>query len=158
MERRLGNSPMTLNAETETIYKDIPGGPEMIEWFGHVPSFHDAEIVGLWLNRHSSSFLHVHGFSVVADKDGFLKSEQHAVVTFELRGISYLSLEGFRHQNVIGGLQISRGRKDPAKSSYYDFNATEDDFELLLEPCYGLDGLLRCNSISVTFKPGKPDE
>jgi hypothetical protein len=42
--------------ELEAIYADVPGGLELLAWFGHVPSFHDAEIVSLTLFGERQAF------------------------------------------------------------------------------------------------------
>ena len=37
---------------TPALLQNVPGGPELIEWFGgYAPRFHDAEVLGLTLDR-----------------------------------------------------------------------------------------------------------
>jgi hypothetical protein len=150
---------MQSEEQTRAVYESIPGGAALLAWMGDIPAYHDGEIVSLLLHRRSSSFLQVTGYGRVEyGTDGIAQMIKNAVVTFELKGICYLDLNGFSQQNVIGSLIVSRRSKDPEVSSYYDFNATDDDFEITLEPCYGLDGLIRCNSIAISFKPGEPED
>jgi hypothetical protein len=147
-------------ATLRETYEALPGGPKMLRWFGQVPSFHDGEIVSLHLNRRSPSFLKVSGWvgDGTSGSDGYLKSLKRAVVTFALDGISYLEVDGFSSQNVIHGLMIARRPKDPERRPYYDFNATDGDYELHLEHCYGMSGIIRCAQISITLVPGRPED
>ena len=46
----------------EAIYAEVPGGPELMRWFGGGPSFHDGEIVSLHLTREGTSRLTVPGW------------------------------------------------------------------------------------------------
>jgi Immunity protein 50 len=142
----------------ESVYLRLPGGPELLAWFGRVPSFHDAEIVSLTLNRRSPSFLTIHGWTTDGSvtQDGYLVLQKKAVVTFEIQDIVYLNLEGFSGQNVIDGILIAQRPPDHLAKSYYDFASDGDDFEIVLEPCYGMDGVIRCKNISISFVPGDP--
>ncbi len=143
----------------ESVYRKLPGGPELLAWFGRVPSFHDAEIVSLALNRRSSSLLTIHGWTMDSShsQDGHFVLFKKAVVTFEIQDIVYLNLEGFNRQNVIDALIIEQRAPDPLANSYYStLDSNGDDYEIILEPCYGMDGLIRCKKISVSFVPGDP--
>jgi Immunity protein 50 len=148
-------------SETEmldAIYRKIPGGAELLSWFGQVPSFHDAEIMSLELNRRGPSYLKIHGWIMneKTDEEGHLVPKKHSVVTFELDQIIDLRLEGFSSQNVIYGLSIRHADPDPERAPNYSETGRPDDFEVTLEPCYGMDGLIRCRSISLSFVPGLP--
>ena len=142
----------------ESVYMQIPGGPELLEWFEKVPSFHDAEIVSLALHRSSPSILTIHGWTGdgTVTRQGFFKQLKKAVVTLEIHEIVYLKLGGFSRQNVIYGMNIVQSPPDPEAKPYYSTDSDENDYEIHLEPCYGLDGLIRCKKISVSFKPGDP--
>jgi hypothetical protein len=140
------------------IYNEVPGGPELLSWFGRVPSFHDAEIINLDLRRSGKSFLRVHGWTDAAavDDKGCIVLEKHAVVTFALEEIMDLQLDGFSHQNVIFGLKLQRAT-DRGRSNYYALPQSPEDIEIELEPCFGLDGVIRAKRVSISFEPGLPD-
>lgn len=142
----------------EAIYASIPGGPEMLAWFGSTPSFHDAEIIALALNRRSSSFISIHFWNTDLDADGFYHSSKHAVVTFELSEIYDLQLDGFSHQNVISELVISHNEANAERARYHSLAAERSDYEIRLEPCYGIDGYIRCKRIAILLAPGKPED
>jgi hypothetical protein len=146
--------------DVETIYVSIPGGPDLVAWFGHVPSFHDAEIVSLNLNRRAPSTLSLHAWNTTREVDdrGYLILDRHAVVTFTLEDMLDLQLDGFSPQNVIGGLRLRRAPERPDRRRFYWHDPSPNDYEIELEPCFGLDGLIRCRKVSVAFVPGKPDD
>ena len=81
----------------DLIFHSVPGGEDLVRWFGQVPSFHDAEILSLHLCRKGPSALRLHGWiwtGKVAD-DGHGLLDKHAVVTFTLAGVMDLQLEPF---------------------------------------------------------------
>ena len=145
--------------QDEAIYHEVSGGAELLRWFGRVPSFHDAEILSFDLRRTGQSALRLHGW-IMTDKvgeDGFIVLDRHVIVTFAIEGIMDLRLEGFSAQNVIFGLILRRAPDRPERRNYLTLSPSPQDIEIELEPCYGLDGLIRARSVAITFQPGKPD-
>jgi hypothetical protein len=145
--------------DAESAYASIPGGPELLAWFGRVPSFHDAEIVRLDLNRRAASTLSIHAWNTTdrVDERGYFVLDRHAVVTFALEDVLDLQLGGFSHQNVIGYLHLRRAPDRPDRRPYM-WDPAPDDWEVELEPCYGMDGHIRCRRISISFIPGMPSD
>jgi hypothetical protein len=126
---------------------DIPtiqGAADVVSWFGWWPSFHDAEVVGLLLDRGNPSVVRVHYFNTtsVISPTGHYVTEKHAVVTFEFREIVNIDLAHFNHQNVLSAIIIRN---------------TDDVFELLLGGCYGLQGSIFGKGLSVSVEPGLPE-
>ena len=68
-----------------------------------------------------------------------------------------LQLDGFSIQNVISGLILRRAINRPERRAYLALDPHRDDIEIELEPCYGLDGVIRARSVAISFKPGKPN-
>ena len=122
---------------------EIHGAAELQEWFGYWPSFHDAEIVGLHLNRKGSSSLRVHTWEMTKeiDEKGYYVLAKHVVVEFIFEAVSGLSLNGFNLQNVIFGLAIEK---------------TDPGFRVTLDDCYGLAGSIVAEKMSLCLTPGKP--
>ena len=149
---------MTNDLNTST-YQEVPGGPDLVRWFGEVPSFHDAEILSLHLRRNGQSVLRLHGWIITGEvgHDGYLVLDNNAVVTFTLEGILDLQLEGFSAQNVIGDLVLRRALDRPDRRGYLSGNPLPEDIEIELEHCYGLGGLIRARSVVVTFEPAEPN-
>ena len=146
--------------EVETIYASIPGGPNLIAWFGQIPGFHGAEIVSLDLRRRAPSMLVIHAWNETNEVGhrGHRVLDKHAVVTFALEDIIDLQLNGFSHQNVISGLHLRRAPERPDRRPFYELDPSSNDYEIELEPCFGLDGIIRCRRVLVDFVPGKPDD
>jgi hypothetical protein len=125
--------------------KDLVGADGIIAWFGEWPSFHDAEVVSVELNRAGISRIHIHYWNRSANisLEGLRNVDNHCVVTFLLEGISFLELADFSGQNVISELQIEK---------------QEAGYRLELFPCYCIAGYIVAKSIRVEFKPGIPDD
>ena len=124
-----------------SVYAEIEGGPELLAWFDGEPRFHDAEIVGLNLRRRAESTLDIHFWTAtgVVDDRGYFILDNHVVVTFVLKDITDLELEGFNHQNVICGLSLHRAHVRPEREPY-TLGTSPDDYEIELEDCYGMSG------------------
>jgi hypothetical protein len=122
---------------------DLPGSEDVIAYFGAWPSFHDAEVVSLELNRVGTSILRVHTFATTGELNsrGQFITHKHAIVSFSLDEIVTIQLDGFNHQNVIFGLAISN---------------VSEGYEIVLDPCYGLSGRIVGKQLRVTFEPGIP--
>lgn len=121
----------------------VEGAKSLYEWFGYWPSFHDAEVISLHLNRRGSSSLALHTWEMTKDVDdkGYYVLAKHVVVEFAMKDVVGLSLNGFSNQNVIFGLGIER---------------TENGYRLALDDCYGIAGDLEAKDISIRLIPGKP--
>ncbi|HEX5283831.1 MAG TPA: Imm50 family immunity protein [Bryocella sp.] len=89
--------------------RGIPGFDAVMEHFGHWPTFHDAEVVSVYLHRSGESRLDVHFFKTLphVDSQGHYRTERHATVRFTFREVVALELYDFNHQNVLSSLQIS---------------------------------------------------
>ena len=146
------------NDQTALIYYTVPGGQELVQWFGQVPSFHDAEILSLDLRRQGQSALRLHCWSTKIRQDGFWVHDKHAVVTFTLEGVVDLQLDEFNHQNVIHGLILRRAPDRPDRRGYMALGPLPEDIEIEIEPCYGMNGWIRARSVAITLEPGKPGE
>jgi hypothetical protein len=123
--------------------KDIPGAVDLHDWFGYWPSFHDAEVISLHLNRQGSSSLRIHTWDTTKEvnEKGHYVLAKHVLVEIILETVSDLSLDDFSQQNVISGLNIEK---------------TDSGFRLVLGACYGLAGWIEAESLSIRITPGQP--
>ena len=145
---------MTLPKPDPAVYQSIPGGQELLNWFGHAPRFHDAEILEVTLRRMGPSTLTLHGFNMTNRVRGKrFVLEKHAVVTFVIEEIFELELDDFNHQNAIEGLYLSH--VSPEASAKYAVDTTYM-YEINVEPASGLGGMIRAQKVSVSYVPGKP--
>lgn len=128
------------------ILNEVPGGADLLRWFeGRVPSFHDAEIISVTLDREGiSGNIRIRTFEMTSDVDaqGYFVLKKHVVVGFQLSGITGLELTDFNHQNVIYGLALTR--------------TESGDFKLELEPCYGLFGFIEAQTVTIDIQPVVP--
>lgn len=133
-------------ATTRETLEAVPGGPQLLELFGgRIPSFHDAEILTLLLDREQSRCaLRVHTFEMTSDVDerGFFILKNHVVVSFQLEGVVHLELQDFNEQNAIYGLSISR--------------TADSGFRVELDRCHGLFGFVEAREMTIELEPGKP--
>ncbi|WP_245308766.1 Imm50 family immunity protein [Aurantimonas sp. 22II-16-19i] len=147
---------MMMNADA-TIYHQVPGGVELLQWFGQVPSFHDAEVLSLELRRKEPSVLRLHGWINTVRHDGSHVLDRQAVVSFILGEVMDLQLDGFSHQNVIYSLTLRRAIDRAERRGSLSVNPLPDDVEIEIEPCYGLGGFIRARAVTIAFVPGTPE-
>jgi hypothetical protein len=122
----------------------VEGAKHLYDWFGYWPTFHDAEVIRLHLNRRDASTLTLHTWEMTGEVDekGFYVQTKHAVVEFVMKVVG-LSLNGFNHQNVVFGLAVAK---------------VECGFQVTLEDCYGIAGTIDAMELSIRLTPGKPRE
>lgn len=121
--------------ELATALAEIPGGRELIDWFGDITDFGDSEIIRLTLDRQGPSQL-------VIALDWPTKS---TVVTFELSAWIDVTLRGFSHQNVIGGLRLRRADDREVDSWEQGVGLEPGEWMIELSPCFGACGTIRAN-------------
>lgn len=127
------------------LLNGVQGGSELVAWFGYAPRLHDAEVLGLTLDREGATCaLRVHGFEMTSEVDakGYFVCAKHVVVTFIMGGLTEVELTDFNHQNALMGLSITRG--------------VDGGFRLTLDSAYGLDGLVAGATLSISLEPGIP--
>ena len=123
---------------------EIPGAEAVVAWFGHWPSFHDAEVLSVVINRDAVSILRIHTWNVSAraNRRGHFAREREAIVAFEFEGIKSLRLHGedAKRQDLVHGNGIER---------------TEHGYRFEFAPSFGLAGELAVEQIAVHVEPGR---
>ena len=132
--------------ETASILASIPGGKELLNWFGKKPNFGDAEVLSLNLNRDGPSTLCVGVYKEVKS------SHQAIIVTFTLCDMIDIALEGFGHQNVIGGLTIRGATERSIHKSLVGIGNNLPDHVLELEPCAGAFGRIHATVANISLE------
>lgn len=122
-------------------FPDVPGAAELFAWFGFWPTFHDAEVLSLHLDRAGASHLRVHTWERTDELDSrrCYIVRKHVIVMFIGEGISQLELDGFSHQNVLAELTLT---------------PSPDGYELKMWPCYGISGTITARSLRIELEPG----
>ncbi|GMV95486.1 MAG: hypothetical protein AMXMBFR82_52640 [Candidatus Hydrogenedentota bacterium] len=135
----------------------VRGSELLTDIFGFWPSFHDAEVVRIALERtlpfedgpHLLADIHTFEMTKEVDSDGYHILRHHVVVSFRFGGVDQLQLEGFNNQNVVFGLSIEpidEGQNDGFR------------YEVKFEASYGIGANFMCRDVCIeTVRPWTPD-
>ena len=109
----------------------------LMDYLGQWPSFHDAEVITLHLDRkHVTLELTLaYVWRDIASGYGECKSPKCCTATLIFRGVSELHLDDFNEQNVLAELLIQR--------------LNETEFTVRLNPVYGVRADFSCRDIEV---------
>ena len=130
---------------------DIPGAADVVAWFGYWPSFHDAEVLSITLDRWRPSRIAVHTWNRTQELDarGYYVLDKHAIVTFVLEdflldreGITNTQIDGFNKQNVLSSLTVRK---------------TLEGYDLILNGIYGVSASISARRLWVELSPGTPE-
>ncbi|MBI1685062.1 hypothetical protein [Caulobacter hibisci] len=128
----------------DEAWKRIDGFQGLVDWFGHVPSFHDGYLLSLRIDFPTEAVLVLHGWDMTdrIDARGYFELEKHFVATFRLTGVVKVDLEDADHAgSIVERLTVV---------------GDGDQLVFAINPILGTGGLLRCLKASVSFEPGKP--
>ncbi len=126
--------------------------------FGYWPSFHDAEVVDLTLQRlvvgdalpAMIATIHVFEMTGEVSSSGHFVCNKHSLVTLRFHDIDGLRIEYFNHQNALSCLSIV---------DISDCNAEKTNLEVAFEGAYGMDCDFTCRAIEVlSVVPGIPPQ
>jgi hypothetical protein len=131
----------------------IIGSEKLTSIFGRWPSFHDAEVHEIQLERgHIDTEAHLYHFPRLTvrlhlwlmtnevDQNGHYVSTKHTLATMKFYDVDSFKMEGFNHQNVIFGLGIERKTRDEGPTPY---------FAVDFEPSFGIDATFTCLRIEI---------
>lgn len=135
----------------------VRNGSLLTDIFGGWPSFHDAEVVELRLDRSGPGGVEleakVHLFETTSEttSEGFYVLRNHTLATLRCAGIDQLSLEGFNHQNVLFDLSL------------VDISDRQLDrlrWEVSFDSSFGVAAQFLCETVAVInvepFTPAQP--
>jgi hypothetical protein len=129
---------------------EISGVDEVVAWFGRWPTFHDAEVLSITLERPGHARVSIHAFEKTAEVDvsGHYILTKHTTVTFSFEGfpldqsgLTNIKIEDFNHQNVLSSAAV---------------NKIAGGYELILDGCYGVTGVIIGECMTVSVQPGIP--
>jgi hypothetical protein len=115
----------------------VEGGEVLAAAFGGWPSFHDAEVLQVELDRRGPDMLlglYTFRAGPGVDERGAYAKSNELRVDFRFRSISELHIEEFNEQNVL---------------AYIHFERDESLIRVELQGLYGLSGRLLCEGIQV---------
>lgn len=119
----------------------------MLAWLGDAVGFGDSEIVELTLQRDQPSRLVIDLFRPNGSE------HQSVRATFFLVDVLVVQLEGFSHQNVIGGLFIKPAVDRQFHESLRGIGVSTPDHEIKIEPCAGAFGEILATIESISLSP-----
>jgi hypothetical protein len=130
---------------TEPInVRELPGGAAIVDWFGRMPRFHDANLLGLSLVPGGESVLTLHAWDTTdqIDDGGFFVLSRHAVVKIRMTDVTAASLSDFHmFPAIIFDLELTR---------------SGDLFNLTWTSSYGVEGSIWAGALAFELAPGKP--
>jgi hypothetical protein len=122
----------------KSVVSELSGVDAVTQWFGSWPSFHDAEVISVFLARAGQSIIRVYPYY----------PQNPATVEFILEDVMDVELADFSCQNVIFGLEVATATNQNGETVY----------RLTLEPCYGLAGRIDAKSLRVELRPGESSD
>ena len=136
----------------EATLQDIPGGRALLDWFGSVHRFHDAELLEIDLNSKGPSTLRIHTWRMTdkVDARGYFELDKHVVVTITLEGVTDISLAEFNLPGIIFDLEVTT--TDESTQSPWN----RSSIQLTWSGSYGVAGTLRAKTARFDLQPGKP--
>ena len=127
---------------------EIYNAEAVTEVFGHWPSFHDAEVVRLRLERTSSYaagprlLADIHAFEVTSEIDpqGRYVLRHHVLISLQFDGVQDLELSDFNNQNALSEITFK-----PIASAAFP----EPAYEVVFDAAHGVSAAFRCRQVTV---------
>lgn len=127
----------------------IIGSEKVTSIFGYWPSFHDAEVIWLHLDRRESELGEgptvealVHAFEMTREVDpaGYFVLRHHVLVHFRFSAVAELKVDNLNQQNVLFELRINGVQEEQSEEGRLsvDFSST-----------WGVGATFRCNRAAV---------
>ena len=133
------------------LEKLIGGSAKLTSIFGGWPSFHDAEITEVHLergeiNQKKETFafpvltvkLVLWNLTSRVNETGYLETEHHTLAILQFSDVENLTISGFNHQNAIMGLAIAHQLTDGRAL-----------FHVCFDPAFGMGCEFDCAAIEV---------
>jgi hypothetical protein len=128
----------------------IPGAEQLLAVFGYWPSFHDAEVLWLRLDRRAhcegcygpTLEVLVHAFEMTSEvgADGCYVLRHHVLVLLRFRDVVELQLDGFNYQNALMGLTLTDLR---------DRQMEHVQWAVRFDSAFGVDASFQCYTVEV---------
>jgi Immunity protein 50 len=141
---------------------NINGAEQLVAIFGYWPSFHDAEMLWLTLDRQSrgegcygptlDALVHAFEMTSEVDRDGYYVLRNHVLVHLRFSEVVELQIAGFNHQNALMGLALT---------DVSDRQMERVKWEVRFDSAFGVDASFQCYNLEVVSvvpcdKTGKP--
>ena len=141
----------TFWSSDKALFAALPGGQAVIDWFGFVPSFHDANLDRLELmNGAALVALRAFRMTDAVDDKGFFVLDKHALVTIHLSNVTGVHLRGDA-SSILSELGIRRVSDVPVGFSTCG-GPGADDIEVSFEASYGLEGSIYSREVKLSIQ------
>jgi hypothetical protein len=142
----------------------IPGAEQLVAVFGYWPSFHDAEVLWLRLDRRATiegyfgptleALVHAFEMTNEVGADGSYVLRHHVLVHLRFSDVVELQLEEFNYQNAFMGLTLTDLR---------DRQMERVRWAVRFDSAFGVDATFQCYAVEVVGvalcdKSGEPKQ
>lgn len=136
----------------EDLFLSLDGGKMVAEWFGYVPSFHDASMSKLELrDGHAELALQCFRMTNEVDEKGYFVLDRHVLVNIHLSGVTGVTLSGDAssavHELAIRRVEFKQGQWGMVAGP------VPGDFEVRWESNYGLEGAIFARDVHFLLVP-----
>ena len=130
-------------------YHTIKNSEHLTAIFRRWPSFHDAEVIWLRFDRRPTSLgdgptvetlIHAFEMTKEVDASGYYVLKNHVLVHLRFSRVREATMDGFNHQNVLLGLNITDVK---------DRQMEQINYEVRFDPAFGLQAGFLCKDIEV---------
>jgi len=132
----------------EAIEQKIQNSHLLTYIFGYWPSFHDAEVISIELQRAQEALdgptlrarIYVFEMTKEVDERGYYVRKNHTIVEFLFRGLDESFIKSFNHQNCLWELAIS------------DISARQLEklkFQVHFASSFGMEAEFKCAAIQI---------
>ena len=116
---------------------DVDNLKLLTDYFGYTPSFHDAEILSVFLDRNGPDIemrINLSEYSSNINKDGKYDVIKSCIIVLKFHDIIKMELRDFNRQNVLFDMSIIKDNKTVTTK---------------IESSYGLDGYIISSHVSI---------
>lgn len=115
----------------DELLVSIEGAQEVVDYFGYWESCKYAEVLEIQIRHGDTCLVSLHASGRVGPGSD---RRIHAILTFSMRGVSHLLLEGYFSQNQLGGVTFQR---------------VDNELRMVLWGVHGTEGWIQARSIAV---------
>lgn len=158
MQPQIGYDPFMQGSDgvywtiDDDLFLTLDGGRTVADWFGYVPSFHDASLSKLELgNGHAELVLQSFRMTNEVDEKGYFVLDRHALVTILLSGVTGVTLSG----DASSSVQELAIRRVETEHTGWDTVAGPaiGNFEVRWESSFGLEGAIFARDVRFLLVP-----
>lgn len=144
---------MDSNPDQDELFGRLPGGQQVLDWFGFVPTFHDASLRRIEITS-KSVVIEIEAFRMTSEVDakGYFVLDRHALVTLRCSSVTGISLRGSATGTIILQLNIQKIGTKPPDWDQYD-GPEVGDYEVKFDSACGFDGSIFGRELSFELVP-----